>query len=272
MVIRGAGGDGNVLLNVGPRPDGLIDPEQAHRLKEIGAWLARNGDSIYGTRGGPWKPTRSIASTRKGNTVFIHVMRPGNGRVELPAIPAEIQSASLLGGAKVQFSQQDGRLLVLIPQSSRDPIDTIVKLQLNGSALDIPVLESASAIKATASNTFQQEEDQFGPQNAFDDDPGTRWATDAGTKQAWIAADLGQAKTIAAVHIQEAVPYTGRVASFEFQYRLDGAWQTIFTGALIGADFQKDFAPVTAREFRLNILDASEGPTIAEIKLVEQMP
>jgi alpha-L-fucosidase len=272
MIIRCAGGDGNVLLNVGPRPDGVIDPEQVNRLKEIGAWLAKNGRSIYGTRGGPWKPTRSIASTRKGNTVFIHVMRSEDGRVELPAIPAKIKSASLLGGAKVQFSQKDGNLLVMIPPSSLDPIDTIVRLQLKGSALDIPVLESPSAIKATASNTFQQQEDQFGPQNAFDDDASTRWATDWGTKQAWIAADLGKAKTIAAVHIQEAVPYTGRVAQFEFQYRLDGGWKTIFTGGLIGADFQKEFPPVTAREFRLNILDATEGPTIAEIKLVEQRP
>jgi alpha-L-fucosidase len=270
MIIRGAGGDGNILLNVGPRPDGMIDPEQASRLKDIGAWLAKNGQSIYGTRGGPWKPTRSIASTRKGNTVFIHVMRSEDGRVELPGIPAEIQSASLLGGAEVQFSQKDGKLLVMIPLSSLVPIDTIVKLQLNGSALDLPVLESASGIKASASNTYQGEEEQFGPQNAFDDDPGTRWATDAGTKQAWIAADLGQPKTIAAVHIQEAVPYTGRVAKFEFQYRLNGAWETIFTGDVVGADFQKEFAPVTAREFRLNILDATEGPTIAEIKLVEQ--
>jgi alpha-L-fucosidase len=52
-VIRAAGGDGNVLLNVGPRPDGVIDPEQADRLKEIGSWLAQYGESIYGTGGGP---------------------------------------------------------------------------------------------------------------------------------------------------------------------------------------------------------------------------
>ncbi len=75
MLIRGAGGGGNVLLNVGPRPDGVIDPAQANRLREMGAWLARNGESIYGTRGGPWKPTQAIVSTRKGNTVFVHVLR-----------------------------------------------------------------------------------------------------------------------------------------------------------------------------------------------------
>jgi alpha-L-fucosidase len=50
-----AGGDGNLLFNVGPMPDGRIEPRQVERLKEMGAWLARYGDTIYRTRGGPWK-------------------------------------------------------------------------------------------------------------------------------------------------------------------------------------------------------------------------
>jgi len=50
-----AGGDGTLLFNVGPMPDGRIEPRQVERLKEMGAWLARYGDTIYRTRGGPWK-------------------------------------------------------------------------------------------------------------------------------------------------------------------------------------------------------------------------
>ena len=61
-----AGGDGNLLLNVGPMPDGRIEPRQVDRLKEIGRWLARYGETIYGTRGGPFKPTKSVASTAQG--------------------------------------------------------------------------------------------------------------------------------------------------------------------------------------------------------------
>ena len=69
-----AGGDGNLLFNVGPMPTGEIEPRQVERLKEMGAWLAKNGESIYGTRGGPWKPTKTLASTRKGSTVYLHVL------------------------------------------------------------------------------------------------------------------------------------------------------------------------------------------------------
>jgi alpha-L-fucosidase len=145
MLIRAAGGDGNVLLNVGPRPDGMIDPEQSNRLKEVGAWLAKNGEAIYGTRGGPWKPTKNIVSTRKGNTVYLHVLKSENGRIELPALPAKIKSAALLNGANVTVSQKDGKWVVEIPELGLlDPVDTIVKLELDRPAMDLPASDAKS--------------------------------------------------------------------------------------------------------------------------------
>ena len=270
MLIRGAGGDGNILLNVGPRPDGVIDPAQANLLKEVGAWLAKNGEAIYGTRGGPWKPTKSIASTRKDSTIYLHVMKSENGQVELPALPAQIKSAALLNGGKVEFSQNNGKLSITIRPSALEPMDTIVKIEVDRPAMEIPVLTPASDIKATASNVFQGQNEEYGPQQAFDNDPLTRWATDSGTKQCWIAADLGKATTIQSVRISEAAGFADRVTKFEFQYRDGGEWKTIFSATKIGAKFQKKFEPVTARELRLNILDASEGPTIAEIELGEK--
>ena len=270
MLIRGSGGDGNILLNVGPRPDGMIDPAQANLLKAVGAWLAKNGESIYGTRGGPWKPTKSLTSTRKGNTIYLHVMKSETGRIELPALPAKINSAELLNGGKVEFSQKDGKLSILIPQSALEPVDTIVKLEVDRPAAEIPVITPAADIKAHASNVFQKEEAEYGAQQAFDNDSQTRWATDSGTKQAWIAANLGKPATIQSVRIQEAPSYADRITKFEFQYRDGGDWKTIFSGTKIGDRFQKKFAPVKAQEFRLNILDATEGPTIAEIELVEK--
>ena len=267
MLIRGAGGDGNILLNVGPRPDGLIDPEQVARLKEIGDWLARNGESIYGTRGGPWKPAGSITSTRKGNNVYIHLISPDQTRIELPALPATIKSATLLNGGRVEFTQQDGKLAITLPAGPRDAIDTIIKLEIDRPALDLPVLTPASEIKASASNVFEKNEAEYGAEKAFDNDADTRWATDSGTKQAWIAADLGHSQAIGNVRLQESKPYDGRVTKFEFQYRDGDDWKTIFSGTKIGTNFKKSFPPVTAREFRLNILDATEGPTLSEIEL-----
>ena len=135
-----AGGDGNLLLNVGPRPDGTIEPRQAERLREIGTWLHGNGESIYNTRGGPWKPAKTFTSTRRGNTVYLHVLDSTSRKIELPALPAEIKSAKLMTGLRVEFTQQNGLLTIIIPASAADSPDIVVKLSLDRAADSLPVL------------------------------------------------------------------------------------------------------------------------------------
>jgi len=133
--------------------------------------------------------------------------------------------------------------------------------------MDLAPIEPPSTIKASASNVFKNDA-RYSADNAFDDDTGTRWATDSGTKQAWIAADLGKPLTVERVRIEEAIGE--RVQKFEFQYRDGTEWKTIFTGQRIGKRFQQKFEPVKAQEFRLNILDATNGPTLADIELSEK--
>ena len=143
MLIRGAGGDGNILLNVGPRPDGVIDPVQADLLKNIGAWLAKNGKGIYGTRGGPWKPTDAIASTRKGKTIYVHILKWPDATVTLPKIPAKIVSAKLLEGGKAEVRQTENGIEISVAPGKRDATDTIVVMKLNSDAMQIPALDVA---------------------------------------------------------------------------------------------------------------------------------
>jgi len=169
----------------------------------------------------------------------------------------------------VDAIQKDGTLVVNIPAAQLQPEDTIVKLVLDRPAMDLPVLQADAGLTASASNVFQGNNAEYGPQLAFDHDAKTRWATDAGTKQAWLAADLGHPESIGSVRLQEAAPYAGRVTKFEFQYKDGADWKTLFTGTKLGENFNKSFTPVKAREFRLNILDATEGPTISEWELVE---
>ena len=259
-----AGGDGNLLLDVGPEPDGRIEPRQVDILKQVGAWLSQNGDSIYGTRGGPWKPSRAIASTRKGKTIFLHLLLARN-TVELPGITRKIRSATLVDGTRVAFAQSGEKIILTIPQAKLQSGDTVVRLKLNGSAIDLPTLDICPDFHATASSVYQNDEADYGPQMAFDGDLQTRWATDENTKQAWLALEFEKSRTVRCVRVLEAYPY--RVQKFEFQYRGGDEWKTIFTGTTLGANYQKSFSPVTAREFRLNILDATVGPTIKEMEL-----
>lgn len=262
-LIRCAGGDGNLLFNVGPMPDGRIEPRQEARLREMGAWLAAYGQTIYGTRGGPWKPNAVVASTRRGNTIYVHILKWNGETVTLPNIPAKIVGASLLTGGKVEMQRTDEGIVLSVPASDRQPIDTLVKLELDGSAMDIAPVSLSSGIKASASNVYHKMED-YNAEKAFDGDPATRWATDDGTHQAWIGIDLTKPKTLHKVTINE--DYEGRVKKFEVQYQDGKEWRTIISGTALGKNYAKEFPPITAREMRLNILEASEGPTISEIR------
>ena len=143
-LILTAGGDGNLLFNVGPMPTGEIEPRQVERLKEMGAWLQKYGESVYGTRGGPWKPSRDIASTRKGNVIYLHVLRWPGESITLHSLARKVVGSSLLTGGKVEVKQTAGRLVIAVPTSDRQAVDTIVKLELDGSAMDLaPVPLSA---------------------------------------------------------------------------------------------------------------------------------
>lgn len=130
-LVRCAGGDGNLLLNVGPSPRGEIDLVQVERLTEIGKWLKRYGKSIYGTSGGPFLPSDWGVSTHEGNTIYLHVLEWTSGALKLPVIPGRVVKCyALTGGTPEMIQSRDG-IQVTIPKENRDGTDTIIVLQLD---------------------------------------------------------------------------------------------------------------------------------------------
>jgi alpha-L-fucosidase len=267
-LVSTVGGDGNLLFNVGPMPDGRIEPRQVDRLREMGKWLKKYGQSIYGTRGGPFKTGSWGASTNKGNNIYVHVYNWNENALSLPPIPKKIIASSVLTGGNAKVKQTEEAIEISIPKEHRQEINTIIKLQLDGSASEIePVGMRSSSLahgkKAKASNIYQNSAG-YRPAKAVDDDPATRWATDSGTKQAWLEVDLGKpTKFNRTVIIEEF----DRVRQFELQYKEGGQWRTIADGKKIGRKLNLEFSPVTARHVRLNILKATDGPTICEFQL-----
>ncbi len=142
-----AGGDGNLLLNVGPMPDGRIEPRQVDVLKSVGAWLDRSGESIYGTRGGPYKPGTYGASTRRGKLVYLHVFEWAGPALTLPAIPAKVTGCRVLGGGRASVRETAAGLEVAVPESDRNPSDTIVVLELDRPAAGIPPIDMPGTAK-----------------------------------------------------------------------------------------------------------------------------
>ena len=81
---KAAGSDSNLLLNVGPRPTGAIQPEFVERLQAVGAWLKKNGAAIYGTRPGPSMYYTATTSTARGGTWFLHIFNwPRGARLRM---------------------------------------------------------------------------------------------------------------------------------------------------------------------------------------------
>jgi alpha-L-fucosidase len=273
MLIRCAGGDGNVLLNVGPTPEGEIAPEQAGRLKEMGAWLEKYGESIYGTRGGPFKPGKYGVSTRKANTIYVHVQKWPGDSLTLPAIPAKVLRCTALTGGQATLKQADDGIEVSVPKADRQELDTVIALELDRSAGDIPALEVASAGKslttgrrATASNVYQNNAG-FDAGKAVDGNEETRWATDSGTKSAWLEVDLGKPTLIGRAAVEQAYPELQRCRKYAIEYWQDDQWRACYRGENLPASLDVSFDPVTAQRVRLNITEATDGPTIWEFSL-----
>jgi len=134
-LVRAAGNDGNLLLNIGPRPDGTIQPEADERLRALGDWLGTYGYSIYGTRGGPVSPRAWGATTRRGDTVFVHVLDWPDRSLSLPLIGARVVGASMLkGGQRVDVAEsRDGVTLTLPPSTQDEPDRVVVVVTKSGS-------------------------------------------------------------------------------------------------------------------------------------------
>ena len=131
LLVKAAGYDANLLLNIGPRPDGTVQPEFVERLREVGEWVSKNGETVYGTRGGPFPPRPWGVSTRKGSRVYLHVLDWSDPVLALPRSPGRIRSASYLkDGRAVTFTEQKDALLLRLDPAAADPIDTIVVLEL----------------------------------------------------------------------------------------------------------------------------------------------
>lgn len=133
MLARAAGYDSNLLLNVGPMPDGRIQPEFVTRLREVGEWLRVHGESVYGTRGGPVSPRPWGVTTRKGNTVYVHVLEWPDAAILVPPLGGAVKSAKLLktGEAVAARNLAEG-VLIPLPTTAPDPYDTVIALEIEG--------------------------------------------------------------------------------------------------------------------------------------------
>jgi alpha-L-fucosidase len=129
---------GNYLLNVGPTAEGEIPPESVRLLKEVGAWMKVNGESIYGTHASPFKKLawgRCTSRTIGDDTIlYLHVLNwPTDGSLKVPGLGNVVKSAELLaGGIKLEVETAKNGPVLKLPATAPDPICSTIKLYIQG--------------------------------------------------------------------------------------------------------------------------------------------
>jgi alpha-L-fucosidase len=141
---------GNLLLNIGPLPDGSVPPEATERLTAVGKWVAVNGEAVYGkvdrADGLDWMPTGQW--TRKGNTAYFWCSRWPGKELALGGIKSKLRQASFLAGGKpIAFKQEKDRLILTgLPKTGPDKIAGVTVLKLEFASRPRQVLGAGCVV------------------------------------------------------------------------------------------------------------------------------
>lgn len=129
-LVKAAGKNANLLMNIGPQPDGELPDLAIERLKEMGEWMKKYGETIYGTRGGIVDPHPWGVTTQKGKTLYVHILDLQDKALFLPIIKSQIKKATLFDTkTEVPFVSNKDGILLQLPEAPTS-IDYIVEILL----------------------------------------------------------------------------------------------------------------------------------------------
>lgn len=129
LLVRTAGKGANLLLNVGPQPDGTLPELALQRLHEMGAWLKQYGESVYGTVSGGYVQGEDIVTTRRGNQLYVHVLNPSLHEIEIPVSRKVENVRAMVDGEELQYGTYRGRLRFKVDVANDCP-DYVIKVTL----------------------------------------------------------------------------------------------------------------------------------------------
>ena len=143
MLVDGVAKDGNLLLNVGPTARGELDDEALDRLRQIGVWMRRHSESIYGCGPAPYSPPPDCRYTMKGNRLFLHVFSWPFGHLHLPGLAKRVEFARFLhDGSEVEREEVDPAQRASTVQMAGLPAGTLtLRLPVRKPNVLLPVVE-----------------------------------------------------------------------------------------------------------------------------------
>lgn len=129
-LVKAAGNNANLLMNVGPRPDGTFPDIAVQRYNAMGEWLRIYGETIYGTRGGFIGPGDWGVTTQKGNSLFVHILDLKDEILYLPMQGKKVLSArQFIDKKPVRVEEVEGGVVLQIGRIPEET-DCVVELEV----------------------------------------------------------------------------------------------------------------------------------------------
>lgn len=129
-LVKAAGRDANLLMNIGPQPNGELPSVAIERLKEIGKWMNIYGETIYATRGGLVEPHPWGVSTQKGDKLYIHILDLQDNALYLPIDPSKVKSVvKFTDKSKLSFTKSKTGITVSLSEVPKE-IDYVIEITM----------------------------------------------------------------------------------------------------------------------------------------------
>lgn len=288
-------GNGNMLMNVGPDSLGVIPQAFADRLAEVGGWIQAHPDILYGTQGGPWKPSKQYVSTMKGQCAHL-IIREGKDLTLPYSSRIKLEKALTDDGKEVSFEIEGDSITFSVPNDYEGKRNVVLTLQC---ATKLDKMEPLAAFstsgslaydKPSSSSSSLSETYMHCPSSAFDDDNRTAWlpgrvenidsmavygqnlhfqkAETQGKlfqQDAVLEVDLQSAEEVKSYSVQSR---DGRkIRGIRLEYLDRKEWKEVAFMEDFSGKWEGEIAPVKAQHWRLNMKGIVPGAGIAEFQL-----
>ncbi len=265
---------GNLALNTGPKPDGTINEPEKQIYLKIGQWLDNNGESIYATTGGPYKPGPWGGSTRKGNKIYLHILSrfaPGaEPEIHLPALPVNITHFEALTGNVEDVYQKNKQLIVKLNPEKVNKLDNIIILETDEPVDALKPVDTYQKNNRLMFDDIKSSSDGNKKNSAQALLKGSKanfvegkhfkawWSASKKDPEPWIEVEFKKPVTFNYITLAEQIRNCS-VRGFTLEYQDQGKWKPLYKGQQIGMDFSVKVPETTTNKVRLTITDTENG-------------
>lgn len=251
---------GNFLLNVGPTAEGVIPEVCKTTLLEMGQWLKKNGEAIYGTTANPFPYLSWGRATRKDHTIYLHVFDwNGNGQITVP-LKSHVSRAYLLADKKhnLKTTRTKKGVAITLPAYAPDNNVSVIAIEFKGE-LKVEDGPTANAVIKANGDVVKE---------LNDNNDNTRWTAAGEVREATLDIEFPNAENIQAMIINEHFgPWAGVQQTFELFYEKNGKWISCAKGKTRGTGTTIDFETIKSRRYRLSVKNNKQTVALTELQL-----